>query len=56
MHQLATLHPYLPTRPCFEADQAEEDEIFAAAVWQQMVALALAELEEEKVQGGSRKG
>jgi hypothetical protein len=39
-----------------QAERAEEDEIFAAAVWKQMVALALTELEEEKVQGGSRKG
>jgi hypothetical protein len=34
----------------------DEDDIFAAAVWKQMVALAVAELEEERVQGGSRKG
>jgi hypothetical protein len=39
-----------------EAEWDEDDDIFAAAVWQQMVALAVAELEEERVQGDSRKG
>jgi hypothetical protein len=39
-----------------EAEWDEGDDIFAAAVWQQMVALAVAELEEERLQGDSRRG
>jgi hypothetical protein len=39
----------------FEAERDEEDGLFAAAVWKQMVALTVAELE-DKVHGGSRRG
>jgi hypothetical protein len=38
----------------FEAER-EEDGLFDAAVWQQMVALTVAELD-DKVHGGSRRG
>jgi hypothetical protein len=40
----------------FEAELDEEDELFAAEVWQQMVALVDAELEDEKKHGDSRRG
>jgi hypothetical protein len=40
----------------FEAERDEEDKLFAAAVWQQMVALVIAELDQEKVHGGSTRG
>jgi hypothetical protein len=43
-------------RTLLEAEWDEDDDIFAAAVWQQMVALAVAELEEERVQGAQGKG
>jgi hypothetical protein len=39
-----------------EAEWDEDGDIFAAAVWLKLVALAVAELEKERVQGGSRKG
>jgi Plant transposon protein len=40
----------------FEAERDEEDKLFTAAVWQQMVALVIAELDQEKVHGGSTRG
>jgi hypothetical protein len=39
----------------FEAERDEEDGIFAAAVWHQMVALTVSDLD-NKVHGGSRRG
>jgi hypothetical protein len=43
-------------RTLLEAEWDEDDDIFAAAVWKQMVTLAVAELEEERVQGAQGKG